>query len=107
MRVIKYGPGYEPKTHKCIWCNSEIEYTKDDIKSQTFYDDLCGYQHEYWNGTYYCVVVQREILQCPVCSKTIILKDDECYLEPIKTIIEEPPKKRKWFSRKEKTNEEH
>lgn len=101
MKVIKYGPGYELNTHQCMWCRSEIEYTNNDIKFEKYFDDLCGGESKHWDGTYHCIVVQRKVLKCPVCSEKIILRDDQCYLEPIKPPSQEPPKKKRWFARKE------
>ena len=73
MKVINYGPGYEPKTHKCIWCNSEFEYENKEVKHEKYYLDLDGKYSIRWDGTYDCVVIQREVLKCPVCLEKIIL----------------------------------
>lgn len=32
MKIINYGPGYEPKTIICETCKSEIEYVNADIQ---------------------------------------------------------------------------
>jgi DNA-directed RNA polymerase subunit RPC12/RpoP len=105
MRVIKYGPGYEPKTHKCIFCHSEFEYETKEIKHEQFYVDLDNKYHLCWDGNNDCFVTSRSVIDCPVCLEKIILEQESNYLKRITLPIDESPKKRKWFSRKEKTNE--
>jgi DNA-directed RNA polymerase subunit RPC12/RpoP len=103
MKVINYGPGYEPDTMVCEQCKSEMEYTKDDVRKNDFYIDLCGFRHNWWDGKTFCYYEHEEYLHCPVCSHKIIFKIESCPIQPPVqlTPTKEEPKKRKWFSRKE------
>lgn len=92
MKVINYGPNREPKTLICASCQSELEYDFKDIKfnSRLVFDktilklkQICGVY-----------------VYCPVCSYANALDEKEFPYTP-----KEPPKKRKWFGRKETANE--
>ena len=89
MKVIKYGPGHEPKTIICSKCHSEIEYINADIKwhfSKVKTKD----------NTYQMSLL--DYLECPVCNSWIELSRT---LEDILPATKQESKKRKWFSRKE------
>ena len=63
MKIIKYGEGY-PKTVTCEHCNSELEYTRTDIKhtqeAEFSSDPLSNYR-----------IVRIEYVVCPVCGDMI------------------------------------
>lgn len=89
MKVINYGPGYQPKRLVCASCQSELEYDTRDRKfdSHLVADKTDTSKLKQIVGVY---------VQCPVCSYMNALEETEFPYTP------EKPKKRKWFSRKEK-----
>lgn len=90
MKVIKYGPDYEPKRITCESCQSELEYDVKDIKSGSrLVADKVTLELKQVVGVY---------VQCPVCSHMNALDEKEFPYTP-----KEEPKKRKWFRRKENT----
>lgn len=56
MKVIKYGPGYEPKLITCSSCKSDLEYEQDDI--------------QYYNSTVKTEgdVYKQMFLECVTCQ---------------------------------------
>lgn len=89
MKVINYGPGYKPKVLACVSCMSEFEYSIKDVKpGRRLVVDKASSEYKEIVGAY---------VQCPVCYHCIALEEIEYpYYK------DESPKKRKWFSRKEK-----
>lgn len=63
MKVINYGPGWEPKILTCGSCKSELEYTDLDIKSNTYSDYEC------------CPVGTKDYVVCPVCGMHNVIKE--------------------------------
>lgn len=62
MRVIKYGPGWEPEILTCGSCKSELEYTYADVEVRAYSDDYCSPLGE----THYVV--------CPICGLRNVIK---------------------------------
>lgn len=69
MKVINYGPGYEPKTTSCPDCKSEIEYSDAEVDKQCYYGEPCGDNTVYYQNFY-------ETLICPVCLYRIVLRNE-------------------------------
>ncbi len=65
MRVIKYGPGYEPEIIICSECKSELEYTKQDVEISVCRD----YEYEPRVISHYVI--------CPVCGLPVDVKEKE------------------------------
>ena len=62
MKIINYGPGYEPKTITCKSCKSELEYTDFDVEVKAYFD----YD--------YCPVGETHYVVCPICGMKNIIK---------------------------------
>lgn len=90
MKIINYGPGYEPKTIICSTCTSKIEYIKADVQCHIS-------KVKTKDNT--CQISCLEHFECPVCNAWIELSRT---LKNIPSVASEEPKKIKWFSRKEK-----
>ena len=57
MKIINYGPGFEPKTLTCGSCKSELEYTDIDMNINVCRDYA------------YDPVVVIHSIRCPVCGR--------------------------------------
>lgn len=73
MKVIKYGEGYEPKIVTCEHCKSELEYTREDLRTGNYYykqrdDGKIVVSSDCINDG---VQVVTYNLECPVCSYNI------------------------------------
>jgi hypothetical protein len=88
MKVINYGPKYKPSTLICTSCQSELEYDMRDIEFRT--------HRVIERATLKPKQIVGSYVDCPVCSHMNVLEEKE-----FPYTLEEPPKKRKWFSRKE------
>lgn len=91
MKVLKYGDGY-PKTIVCDKCQSELEYSPDDIKSSIT-------DHELKLGDGKIQRWQRLYIDCPVCKHSILLESKVIFeyqraieLKPITST-----KKKRWW----------
>ena len=63
MKVIKYGPGYEPKRITCDTCKSELEYIGEDIE---FRNSKVKYNDDY-------KIMFLTHITCPACKTWIEL----------------------------------
>ena len=64
MKVINYGPGWEPKTLTCTSCKSELEYVDRDVNI-----DVCrDYAYDPMITIYYVI--------CPICGKKNEIKKE-------------------------------
>lgn len=77
MRVINYGPGYEPKKIICSSCQSELEYGQKDIQ---YYDSKIKGENDDYKQRF------LEYVTCPVCETWI-----ELSMELIDTPKSPPP----------------
>lgn len=73
MKVIKYGEGYEPRIVTCGHCKSELEYTREDLRTDNYYykqrdDDKIVISSD---CIYDGVQVIAYNLECPVCDNNI------------------------------------
>ena len=65
MKIIHYGPGYEPTTLICSNCKSELEYTNIDIEINVCRD----YAYDPILMIYY--------VTCPICGKENEIKKEK------------------------------
>lgn len=65
MKIINYGPGYEPTTLICSNCKSELEYTNIDIEIKVLRDYV------------YNPILVISYITCPICGKEIEIKKEK------------------------------
>lgn len=62
MKVINYGPGWEPQTLTCKSCKSELEYTDFDVEVQVYSDYACN------------PLGKTHYVGCPICGLKNVVK---------------------------------
>lgn len=87
MRIINYGPGYEPKRITCDSCKSELEYRQKDIQ---YYDSKIKGGYDDYKQRF------LEYLTCPVCEQWILLSEELINIpSPLRCNIKNCPRKEK------------